>query len=469
LLEAEGRSSLLGKVRPYRGGYLPSERRAIERQLFSGELLGVVSTSALELGVDIGGLEAAIIVGYPGTMASLWQQAGRAGRRGDPGLAVFLPGPNLLERYLLQHPDYLFGRPYEEALIDPGNPHILLAHLSAAAFEWPLSTDDARFWGGMGLGLAELMAGEGLLTENRVENRWYFAGGGYPAERVSLRGSGGQYSLVVAGRRSGSDNPSADEERTIGTIDAAGACAQVHPGAVYLHAGETFIVTAMDLEKGRVPLAEAEADYFTEAMATTEVEVIQTHRTRAAGPLAICLGEVLVASRVTGYRRRSSGSGEALGIYPLDLPPGRTQTVGIWFGFPPGLAEELAARGLDPAGGLHGLEHLLIGLMPLMVLCDRWDVAGTSTMFHEAARGPAVFIYDAAAGGMGFTERVYEELAGFITRAGEALAGCPCARGCPSCIQSPKCGNLNHPLDKKATKEILAWMENEIKSAEEKA
>ncbi|MGE5598487.1 MAG: DEAD/DEAH box helicase [Bacteroidota bacterium] len=209
-LETAGRPDLLGKVRAYRGGYLPSERRAIEERLFRGELLGVVSTSALELGVDIGGLEAAILAGFPGTMASLWQQAGRAGRGKAPSLCFFLPGPNLLERYLLTHPDYFFGRPCEQALIDPSNPYLLVDHLRAAAFEWPLSGEDVAWWGTAGQALTELLTEEGILTPNRIEGRWYYAGEGYPAERISLRGSCGQFQLVAGGR-------------TIGTIDASTA------------------------------------------------------------------------------------------------------------------------------------------------------------------------------------------------------------------------------------------------------
>lgn len=446
-LEAIGQSSLLGKVRSYRGGYLPAERRAIERQLFSGELLGVVSTSALELGVDVGGLEAAILAGYPGTMASLWQQAGRAGRGGDPALGVFIPGPNLLERYLLQHPDYFFDRPFEEALIDPANPYILAGHLGAAAFEWPLSRDDGALWGEVGLSLADLLAGEGELTENQVEQRWYFAGRGYPAERIGLRGSGGQLALAAG-------------ERTIGTVDAAGAFSQVHPGAVYLHAGEAYLVRSLDLENKRVELVRIAVDYFTEATETSSVAVVQTYQTRPVGTFHAHLGEVRVTSQVVGYRRRQAGTGAILGHFALDLPPVELATIGFWLVFPNALAEELSRRGLDPAGGLHGLEHLLIGLLPLVVLCDRWDVAGTSTLQHPATGGPAVFVHDAAAGGLGFAERAFASLPELLDRAVEALAACPCAHGCPSCVQSPKCGSHNQPLDKEATKEILARMKN---------
>ena len=449
-LEAIGRSSLLGKVRPYRGGYLPAERRAIERQLFAGELLGVVSTSALELGVDIGCLEAAILVGYPGTMASLWQQAGRAGRGGEPSLGFFIPGPNLLERYLLHHPDYFFGRPFEQAVIDPANPYVLVDHLSAAAFEWPLSRDDAALWGELGLGLAGLLASEGRLTENPGEKRWYFAGGDYPAERVGLRGSGGQYLLAASGE-------------TIGTIDGASAFSQVYPGAVYLHAGESYLVESLDLTNHRAGLSRAAVDYFTEATENVTVDVIQAHQSKRDGKFASHLGEVRVTSRVTGYRRRQAGSGAILGHFPLDLPPTEIETVGFWLTLPQDLPDSLAGRGLDAAGGLHGLEHLLIGLLPLVVLCDRWDVAGTSTLFHPFNGGPSVFIYDAAAGGLGFAERAYDNLGDLLPKALAALTACPCVHGCPSCIQSPKCGNHNQPLDKEATKEILGRMQNEIR------
>ncbi|MGE5549036.1 MAG: DEAD/DEAH box helicase [Bacteroidota bacterium] len=447
-LEAIGQASLAGKVRAYRGGYLPSERRAIERQLFDGDLLGVVSTSALELGVDIGGLEAAVLVGYPGTMASLWQQAGRAGRGGEPSLGIFIPGPNLLERYLLGHPDYFFGRPFEQVSIDPANLYILVDHLSAAAFEWPLSRADEALWGESALSLAELLASEGRLTENKREGRWYYAGEGYPASRVSLRGSSGQIRLVAGGE-------------TIGTIDAAGAHNQVHPGAVYLHGGETYLVSSLDLEGNFALLERTGVDYYTEATETTEVLVVEEHDRRDLGQCTARLGEVRVTTQVTGYRRRQTGTGALVGAYPLQLPPRAIDTVAFWLAFARPPIEALAGRGLDAAGGLHGLEHLLIGLMPLLVLCDRWDVGGSSTLFHPDTGGPCIFVYDAAAGGMGFAERAYNGLPEFIARAAEALAACPCAHGCPSCIQSPKCGNHNQPLDKRATKEILARVTNQ--------
>ena len=447
-LEQCGETSLLGKVRAYRGGYLPEERRAIERQLFSGELLGVVSTSALELGVDIGGLEAAILAGYPGTMASLWQQAGRAGRRGDPSLCFFVPGPNVLERYLLQHPDYFFGRPFEQAVIDPENPYILVDHISAAAFEWPLSQADLGLWGEIGYSLAGLLTEEGLLTENPGGEKWYYAGQGYPAARISLRGSGGQWQLISGGE-------------TIGTIDSASAQTQVYPGAVYLHGGETYLVQNVARDRNQVMLERAKLDYYTEAMESVTVEVLQEHQNRAAGPDRAFLGELKVTAAITGFRRRHAVTGVVLGHGTLDVPPYVMETIGFWLAIPAGRTEQLTGMGRDPAGGLHGLEHLLIGLLPLVVLCDRWDVAGTSTLFHPAAAGPAVFVYDAAPGGSGFTERAFESLPVLMERAREALTACRCYSGCPSCIQSPKCGSLNQPLDKEATKEILSWMWNE--------
>lgn len=448
-LEAAGRPSLLAKVRPYRGGYLPAERRAIERQLFAGELLGVISTSALELGVDIGGLEAALIVGFPGTMASFWQQAGRAGRGAEPALAVYIPGPNLLERYLLRHPDYLFGRPCEHAVTDPGNPYILADHLAAAAFEWPLSREDTALWGQSCPALADLLASEGRLAENPVERRWYFAGGDYPAARVGLRGSTGQYDLIVDGS-------------TIGTIDAASALAQVHPGAVYLHAGESYLVQALDPDRRLVSLVPAVVDYYTEATVTTEVEVVEEYRAQARGGWRAFLGEVIVTTRTIGYQRRQAATGAVLARLPLALPAQELRTTALGIALAAGQMAVLSRRGLDAAGGLHGLEHLLIGLLPLTALCDRWDVGGSSLPAHPATGGaPTVFIYDAAAGGLGFAERAFDGLTGLLARAEQAITACPCRRGCPSCIQSPKCGNHNQPLDKEAVKEILRLMQNE--------
>lgn len=433
------------RVRVYRGGYLPSDRRAIERQLFSGELVGVVSTTALELGVDIGGLDAAILLGFPGSMASVWQQAGRAGRSASDSLAVYIPTLDVLDRFLLSHPDYFFERPYERAVIDPQNPYILVGHVLCAAFEHPIDQKDFARWGPMFQGLTELLTEDGRVNRSPGDSRWYFAAEGYPAEKVSLRSADAEPFILVR----------EDTGETIGTIDSSSAPSQAFPGAVYLQAGESYVVSKLDFSRRTIHIRPEPVDYNTEPAVQRDVEILSVDQERLAGPIRICFGELRVESRVHAFRRRHAATGASLGQAPLDLPPASLQTMGLWMELPQEFEARLAQDGMRLDGAVHAVEHALVGLLPLFASTDRWDIAGTSTALHPAIGKPAIFVYDGHPGGVGFAERGYEEMGSLLQQALKTVSECPCEKGCPSCIQSPKCGHWNNPLDKRGAVLIL--------------
>ncbi|MDQ7843630.1 MAG: DEAD/DEAH box helicase [Armatimonadota bacterium] len=434
---------LADRISPYRAGYLPRERRAIERRLFDGELLGVISTSALELGIDVGGLDAAVLVGYPGTIASTWQRAGRAGRGTDEALVVLIALEDALDQYLMRAPEYLFERTVEQAAIDPENPYILAGHLRCAAAELPVGSRDTELFGPRMLELARLLEGHGDLRNRH--DRWYWAGARYPAGDVEVRSAGGEAFRVVE----------APGGRLIGTVDGARALEQLHPGAVYLHQGEPYLVGRLDLASRTATVVPAEGDYYTQPRSDTDLEILAVRRQRPWGPTVACFGDVEVRTQVTGFVRKRLFSEEVLGEEPLDLPEERLQTTALWFGIPAGIEEELRRRQLDLAGGIHAVEHAAIGVLPLFAMCDRWDLGGVSYPVYPEMDAPAIFIYEGHPGGVGITEKGYALLDEVMAAALRTIEGCPCEAGCPSCIQSPKCGNLNEPLDKAAAVLIL--------------
>jgi len=434
---------LAARISPYRAGYLPQQRRAIERRLFDGELLGVISTSALELGIDVGGLDAAVLVGYPGTVASTWQRAGRAGRGTDDALVVLIALDDALDQYLMRAPDYLFGRPVEHAVIDPENPYILAGHLRCAAAELPIWDQDAELFGPRTLALARLLEAQGDLRNRR--DRWYWAQPRYPAGDVEVRAAGGEAFRVVE----------ATGGRLIGTVDGARAMEQLHPGAIYLHQGEAYLVGRLDLASRTATVVPAEGDYYTQPRSDTDLEILGVRRQRPWGPTVVCFGDVEVRTQVTGFVRKRLFSEEVLGEELLDLPEERLQTTAVWFGIPAAIEEELRRRQLDLAGGIHAVEHAAIGLLPLFAMCDRWDLGGVSYPTYPEMGGPAIFIYEGHPGGVGITEKGYALLDEWMAATLRTIEGCPCEAGCPSCIQSPKCGNLNEPLDKAAAVHLL--------------
>ena len=432
------------RVAAYRAGYLPEERRALEAALDCGELLGVASTNALELGVDIAGLDAVVVAGYPGTRASFWQQAGRAGRAGEGALVVFVARDDPLDTYLVHHGDALLGAAVEATVLDPTNPYVLRPQLACAAAELPLTEDCVTELGGAPARavLDELVA-DGALR--RRPAGWYWsAPRRLPHAEVDIRGSEGQQVAVVE----------AETGRLLGTVDPASAPRTVHPGALHLHRGDPFVVDELDLDAGVALVHAEDPEWSTSARSVTDISVVRTSASRRSGGVSVSLGEVEVTSQVVGYLRRLP-SGQVLDAVPLDLPAATLRTRAVWYT----VAGELLARaGLDPAdlpGALHAAEHAAIGLLPLVATCDRWDIGGVSTALHPDTGEPTVFVHDGHPGGAGFADRAHTALLPWLTATRDAIAACDCPTGCPSCVQSPKCGNGNDPLDKAGAVVVL--------------
>lgn len=441
---AKDQGDLADRIAPYRAGYLAAERREIERRLFSGELLAVVSTNALELGIDVGHLAATVLVGYPGTIASTWQQAGRAGRGRDESLTVLLGYSNPLDQYFMRHPQELFSRSPEHALTNPENAHLLRGHLQCAAYEVPLGEQDLALFGQTASTLLGTLVSERLL-ERRGE-RWFFPWEEAPAQRVSLRGTEGEPFLLL---------DTSDDNAVLEELDAAGAFFRVYPGAIHLHQGRSYLITELDLAH-HIALAEpTEAAYYTEPVEDNQVEVIRSTRARTDLATEAYLGRVRVTVQVLGYRQHEQFTGATRGEFDLALPPQSYETEALWFGLPEGARHDVLSQNLDLAGGLHAVEHAVIGMLPLFAMCDRNDIGGVSTLLHPDTGAAQVFVYDAYPGGVGIAAEGLKMLQDLWERTLELVSECPCAEGCPSCIQSPRCGNNNEPLDKAAAVLIL--------------
>ena len=431
------------RVAAYRAGYLPEERRALEAALVDGELLGIAATTALELGIDIGGLDACVLAGYPGTIASTWQRAGRAGRAQRESLAVMIAADDPLDQYLIAHPDEIFGRPHEAALVDHANPNVMTPHLGCAAYELPLTDDDDRFFGPSFATAMQAMTADGLLRARGGKRYW--AGRGSPAQAVDIRSSGGVVSIVDAGTGA-----------LMGTVDAARAPFSVHQGAIYLHQGRQFLVTALDLDS-RVALVEpSDDDCYTQPRDITDIRVLDVERKGRAGIVDIFFGSVEVTNQVVAYARKRIYTGEVVEVVPLDLPEQRLETKSVWYTAPDQVLADARIEPADVGGSAHAAEHAGIGLLPLFAMCDRWDIGGVSTPQHPDTGMCTVFIYDGYPGGAGIAERGFEAGADHLRATMEAIAGCRCESGCPSCVQSPKCGNGNEPLDKHGAIRLLA-------------
>ncbi|WP_435830708.1 DEAD/DEAH box helicase [Polymorphospora rubra] len=429
------------RVAAYRAGYLKEERRSLERALLDGDLLGLASTNALELGVDLIGLDAVLICGYPGTRASLWQQAGRAGRAGGEALAVLVARDDPLDTYLVHHPEAVFGRPVESTVLDPSNPYVLGPQLCCAAVEAPLTPADLELFGPGADDAVAALVESGALRQRPTG--WYWRHSGRP--EVDLRGTGGAPLCVVE----------AATGRLLGTVDPSSAHFLVHPGAVYLHQGVSYVVDELDLDDACALVHAEEPDWSTHARDVTSLSVVSVRSYVDAGPVGLFLGEVDVTSQVVSYQRRRIGSGEVIDTRPLDLPTRELRTVAVWFTLSP---RALAAAGVDVAdvpGALHAAEHAAIGLLPLVATCDRWDIGGLSTAAHPDTEAPTVFVYDGHPGGAGFAERAYGTAASWLRATRDAIRECRCETGCPSCVQSPKCGNGNNPLAKAEAVKVL--------------
>ncbi|AXE22306.1 DEAD/DEAH box helicase [Streptomyces globosus] len=440
---AEVDRSLPGRVAAYRGGYLPEERRALEAALHSGELLGLAATTALELGVDVSGLDAVLITGYPGTRASLWQQAGRAGRSGQGALAVLIARDDPLDTYLVHHPEALFRRPVEATVLDPDNPYVLAPHLCAAAAEAPLTEADLPLFGPAARELVPQLEAAKLLR--RRATAWHWTRRERAADLADIRGGGGRPVQIVE----------AGTGRLLGTVDESAAHTAVHDGAVHLHQGRTYLVRHLDLEDSVALVEEASPPFSTTARDTTAVSVLETDAEIPWGDARLCYGSVEVTNQVVSYLRRKLITGEVLGEAKLDLPPRTLRTRAVWWTV---TEDQLDEAGITPeilGGALHAAEHASIGLLPLFATCDRWDIGGVSVPLHPDTLLPTVFVYDGHPGGAGFAERAFHTARAWLTATRDAIAACECEAGCPSCIQSPKCGNGNDPLHKRGAIRLL--------------
>jgi len=435
------------RIKPYRAGYLPEERRQIERELFQGRLLAAVATTALELGIDIGDLDATVLSGYPGSIASTWQQAGRSGRGREDSLSFLIGLDNPLDQYFMRHPEVFFGQSYEHALIDPKNQYILKPHLLCASWELPLTDGDQEFFAGdLEQAMAEL-EGEGFLRQRG--RRWYPAPTvTYPAQDINIRTTSAEsYGLVDVSTGC-----------LLETVESAVALFQLHPGAIYIHQGESYLVTELDLISRTAYCQPADAAYYTQAKDITDLRMLKISQEKDFGQGRVHLGEVEVTTRVIGFRKKRVFTEEVIAEEPLDLPPQSFNTVALWFDIPPQLEVQLAQAGLDFAGGLHAVEHATIAMLPLFALCDRNDIGGVSTPLHPDTGRAEVFIYDAHPGGIGIAEKGFELIGTLWQETLRMISECPCEEGCPSCIQSPKCGNNNEPLDKRAAQFILGGL-----------
>lgn len=448
--EGTSNPKLADQVVSYRAGYTPEQRRDIERRLFKGELTGVTATNALELGVDIGDLDACIITGYPGTVASTWQQAGRAGRRQGESLAVLVAADNPLDQFLMRRPDYFFGQSHEHATLDPLNKHILSGHLRCAAYELPLTEADYKLFGGTeeerARWVAHRLCESGDLAARG--DQLLYSGSDYPASMINIRSaSSNQYTIIEETRG-----------QVLGTVEEARAFDTLHPGAVYLHMGESYLVERLDTKNFRAFVRPATANYYTEPRVDTRIEILETYGSKEFGETVAYFGTVVVTTQIVGFRQKQLFTDENLAQYELDLPEQRFETEAVWYPIPNPLVYDLEQKEQDLAGGVHAVEHASIGLLPLFALCDRNDIGGVSTAYHSQVGGPAIFVHDAHPGGVGIAETGYRLITEWLTATRDLLNECPCEGGCPSCIQSPKCGNNNEPLDKEAARTILRYI-----------
>ncbi|HEX9369660.1 MAG TPA: Zn-binding domain-containing protein [Roseiflexaceae bacterium] len=440
--------ALAERIRAYRAGYRPEERRALERAFLNGELRGLVSTNALELGVDIGGVDAVVIGGYPGTIASTWQQAGRAGRAQGSSLAALVAQDDPLDQFYMRHPAQFFARPHEQARVALQNPYILTDQLCCAASELPLHDADVTWFGETLPALRDWLVRQDRLREGdsgavATERR--------PAANVNIRSADG---TPIALR-------DAESGRLIEQIPATRAPFEVYPGAVYLHQGDTYLVRSL---AGPEALAQrAQLTYYTQPRDITDIAIERVIEQRTLGPAALCFGVVLVTRQVTGYRRKEHYSEALLSEHDLALPPQTFRTQAVWWALPEELSVALARACGDPSrssgeglpGALHAMEHAAIGILPLFAQCDRWDIGGLSTPLHPDTGTASIFVYDGVPGGVGIAQVGYEQAADWWAATRDLLRDCPCAEGCPSCVQSPKCGSGNQLLNKEGARMLV--------------
>lgn len=436
---------LADRIAPYRAGYRADDRRRTERRLFSGELTGITATNALELGIDVGGLDAALLCTFPGTVSSYRQQSGRAGRSRGMSLVVLVAGEDALDQYFVHHPGELFDRPPEAAVVNPSNPSVLDSHLACAAHELPLTHADREYFGEDLEEAAPRLVGGGGLRQRGGRLHW--TGRRSPAHLIGLRSSD-RRTFVIYDARSG---------RRLGDLEWERAFSDAHEGAVYLHMGRTYLIERIDLTEREIRARQTRADFYTEPNIDKDLQVIEVEQKGRVGALGHFLGRVRVASQVTGFRRRyRRGRPAERRTRPLDLPPVEIETQAFWLTASEELLKRAGLGNRDVPGALHAAEHTMIAMLPLFALCDRSDIGGLSTRYHPDADGAVFFVHDGYQGGAGIAPAAYEVGEELAAATLETLRRCPCSAGCPSCVQSPKCGNFNENLSKKGARRLLA-------------
>ena len=441
-LLAEVDPTLGGRVDSYRGGYLPEERRALEADLRSGRLLAMAATNALELGIDVAGLDAVVLSGYPGTRAAFWQQVGRAGRSGEGAVGVLVARDDPLDSYLVHHPDALLGRPVEGTVFDTDNPYVLAPHLCAAAQELPISPAELDLFGPRSREVLRGLVADGVLRRRAAG--WFWTDHRRAADLADIRSAGESQVQLIDGATG----------RVVGTVDGGRSHTTAHPGAVYLHRGETWLVESLDLDEHVAVMNPVEATYSTTAREITDIRIVAEQEGVDWGSCRLTLGDVDVSQQVVSYLRRAN-TGEVLDETPLDLPERTLRTRAVWWTVPADVLERSGIATADLPGAAHAAEHCSIGLLPLFATCDRWDIGGVSTALHPDTGQLTVFVHDGHPGGAGFAERGFHAATAWLSATRTTIAECACEQGCPSCIQSPKCGNGNEPLDKRGAVLLL--------------
>lgn len=450
LVASRAQESVTGsaKIASYRSGYLAGDRRGLEAALQSGALAGVAATNALELGVDISGMDAVLVAGFPGTMASLWQQAGRAGRRDRDALVVMMAGEDPRDQYLLQHPELVLEASIERTVLFPENPHVLGPHLAAAAQELPVTPTDARWFGPGSMALVEHAERQGVLR--RRGGTWFWTRPDRAVDRINLRSMTGAAVQVIEDSTG----------RIIGQVDASAADRSVHPGAVYLHQGEQWLVDAYLPEVSQALVHPAKPTYWTQPVQVHDLTVLRTRRSEPFGGAGVVvhLGDVRQTAQVTGYLRRDERTGQVWDQTPLDLDEHAMTTQSMWWTIPTEVCHRAGLEGLPLGAAAHAAEHTAIGLLGLFAPCDRWDIGGLSTALHPDTGQATIFIHDGTPGGAGFAERAFEAARPWLAATRERLQTCPCGDGCPACVVSPKCGNGNQMLDKAGALALVTAM-----------
>lgn len=442
------------RISAYRAGFLPEERRDIEARMHSGALCAVITTSALELGIDIGGLDVCILVGYPGTVMATLQRGGRVGRAQQESAVLLVAGEDALDQYFMRHPEDFFSRPPEQAVVNPYNPVILKRHLECAAAELALQQGEAWVQHSVARGALAELEREGLLLRTADGSQWV-AARKRPQRHVDLRGCGQTFTI---------------EDKTgavLGTVDGQRALRETHPGAVYLHRGRSYVITGLDMGTATVQAESARVSYYTRVRTTKETEILECQSCMEWQGCRAFRGRLRITETISGYEKRATQGNKLLTIVPLDFPPHIFETEGLWFAVPDAARHHLEQDCLHFMGAIHAMEHAVIGMLPLTVMADRNDFGGISTPMHAQVGLPAVFVYDAMAGGAGLCSAAFADIVNLLRVTLAAIVDCPCEDGCPSCVHSPKCGSGNRPISKAGARVLLGLLLYDAEHAKE--